>query len=131
MAQFGKEITRSADAAADLRAVGEVFLRGTGANAVNVASNAAVAGSNILGVLDNKPNSGQTAAIVWFGETKVIAGASTAVHLPLTTNSSGRAIAATSGDMVIGLALEAAGADGERIRVLVHPPYPLTQTMGA
>ena len=47
------------------------------------------------------------------GEMKVVAGGAITVHNAITTNGSGRAAAAASNDMLIGVALEAAGADGE------------------
>ncbi len=131
MAQFGEEITRTSDAVADLRTNQYDLLRATAANGVNVASNAGLGAANIVGVLKNKPNSGQSATIVWMGETKVRAGEALTVHEPFTTNNSGRAASIASGNMIVGLALEAAGADGEFIRALVSPAYQAPNSFGA
>lgn len=120
--------TRAASANADLRLFQYKFLRATGAGTVSVASEANGGANDLIGVLQNKPNSGQAATIAVTGETKVVAGGALTVNTWITTNGSGRAAAATSGDNVIGLVLETAGADGDVVRALIHPALPLLRT---
>lgn len=63
----------------------------------------------IVGVLQNKPNTGE-AALYRFGWTaKVIAGGSVAIGDFVTSDGNGKAVATTTdGNIVIGRALEAA-----------------------
>ena len=76
----------------------------------------------MLGVLQNKPESGQAASVAYGGLSKAVAGASISVWDNLTVNGSGRAITVTSGSMCLGQAVEAAGADGDIITVLLSKP---------
>tara|TARA_Y100000310_G_scaffold171492_2_gene171688 strand:+ start:2745 stop:3134 length:390 start_codon:yes stop_codon:yes gene_type:complete len=126
MSDFANLMTRTVAAANDLRTMQYTIQRQAGAGTCDIASHAAatlVLGP--MGVLTNKPNSGQAATIAYAGETKVVAGGSVTVNVAVSTNSSGRATAAVSGDIIIGRALEAAGADGEVIRMLLQAPTPL------
>lgn len=101
-------------AVADLSGKRYHIMRATGERTCNIASLATAAfGVGIVGVLENAPTSGHAATICVDGETKVTAGASFSVNALLTTNGSGRAIAAASGDLVVGRARVAAGADGD------------------
>ena len=122
MAEYTRVTTRTATAAADMRTVRHHILRAAGAGTCNVASLANAGSDEIIGVLQNKPNINGAAAIGFSGESKVIAGAAILVNVPITANSSGRAVVATSGDFVVGTALEAASADGEAIRCLLRIP---------
>jgi ribosomal protein S12 len=109
------------EAAADLSSVQFHVVRVVSNNAVNVASQNSV--MRAVGVLQDTPNAATRAARVAVdGESFVIAGASYAAGVPVTHNSSGRAIAATSGLCVIGYALEAAVADGDMVRILLRSP---------
>lgn len=66
----------------------------------------------IVGVLQNKPDTGEAAVVRFGGTTKVICGDTVAIGDWLTTDSSGKAIATTTdGNIVIGRALYAGGAD--------------------
>lgn len=63
----------------------------------------------ILGVLQNKPNTGEAALYRFLGTAKVIAGGSVAIGDWVTTDSAGKAVATTTdGNITIGRALEAA-----------------------
>ena len=124
MSSFNLGFTRTASANADLRLFQYKFVRATGAGTVSVASNAAGLATTLVGVLQNKPNSGQAATIAVTGESKVVAGAALTVNTWITTNGSGRAAAAASGDNVVGTVLETAGADGDVVRAMIHPPFP-------
>ena len=122
MAVYGEVVTFTAKAAADLSGVQYHIVRFSGADTVNIASQDT--SSEMCGVLQNKPSAAdQHAAVGFLGESKVVAGAAVSANAFITTNGSGRAVAATSGDMVCGRALEAASADGEVIRCLLNPPF--------
>jgi len=73
-----------------------------------------------IGVLQNKPASGRAATIQVGGVTKVIAGATVAAGARVTSDAAGKAIAATTGKQVIGVALTG-GAANEVIEVLLSP----------
>ena len=119
--------SRSALAAADLRTKQYVFMRAAAAGTVNQSSQGnGNSPATLIGVLANKPNSGQAATIIYGGEYKVIAGGAITVNRWITSNGSGKAAAAVSGDNVIGFALEAAVADGDHIRCILMPTWRLT-----
>ena len=122
MTDWTERMVATFKAAADLSAKQYHFVRVSAAQTVNQASEA-VSQQN-FGVLINKPAAADAAAAVcYFGETPVVAGGSLTVNVLITTNGSGRAAAAGSGDTVMGRALTAAGANGEQIRALVFPPW--------
>lgn len=127
MASYGRLMTRTMQAAADLRQKQYHFLRAAGAGTCDQASEAAGGFNDLIGVLINKPDSGQAATVAYQGECKVVAGGSVTVNGGITTNGSGRAANITSGDMLIGVALEAAGADGETIRASIG--FPISPTL--
>lgn len=120
MAVSGELQTIALDAAADLSGKRYHWVRGSAAGQCNQASLAT--NSALLGVLQNKPESGERATVGYFGKSKITAGASVTAMALVTTNSSGRCVAVASGGMAGGRALEAAGADGEVISVLLFPP---------
>lgn len=67
----------------------------------------------IVGVLQNKPDTGEAAVVRFGGTSKVICGGTVAIGDWLTTDSSGKAIATTTdGNITIGRALYA-GDDGD------------------
>lgn len=134
MADLGQYLTFTAKAAADLKDEQYHIMRAstwrTGIpNEVNIASNAAATSAlGAIGVLMNNPDSGQAASIAYLGEVKVVAGGAITAGVLITNNSSGRATAAVSGDILVGRALEAAGANGETIRALIQPGVSLLRT---
>ena len=77
----------------------------------------------IAGVIITDSRTGEHCSVAYSGKQKVVAGGSVTVNNLITTNGSGRATAASSGDVVIGRALEAAGNDGEIITCLLQSPY--------
>lgn len=114
----------SLKAAADLSAAQYHIMRITnGVDQVNIAS--AAAHSSMIGVLLNRPAAaGRAAAIGYASEGKVVAGAAiTSAGVFFTSNGSGRAIAAASGDMVAGRVIETATANGDVIRCLMIIPF--------
>lgn len=116
----GDYFTLSAKAAGDLSANQYQFVRWSDADTVNISSHDAA--EDWVGVLQNKPNAaGRSATVQYAGETKIMASGNLTVNDLITTNGSGRATAATSGDMVMGRVLETAGADGDIVRMLILP----------
>src|SRR5207245_11303099 len=79
------------------------------ANLVNVAS--LKTDSAMVGVTLTKPgNPGENVTVMFEGIAKVFAGGTLTANALLTTDGSGRAVAAGSGDMCFGRALTAGGA---------------------
>jgi hypothetical protein len=107
---------------ADLRtsqflAVKPINNSGTTEVALNTTS-----GGKILGVLQNKPNTGEPADVMIVGITKMVTGAAVTAGLPVMSDGAGKAIAAaTTGSTIIGYALRSSGGAGEIIDVLVLP----------
>lgn len=98
-------------AGVDLSAAQFKAVKITGADfAVNLAS---TGGEAILGILQNKPISGQAADVTAYGVTKALAGASYSRGALLMTDTSARLITATSTNVAVAIALEAAGAANE------------------
>ena len=74
----------------------------------------------LLGVLQNTPESGQEATIRFIGTTKVIASAAIAIGANVTAANDGEAVTTTTDkDIVIGVALEAAAAQGDIIEIML------------
>ena len=82
---------------------------------------ATATGDGGLGILQNKPEAGETAIVGVVGVTKAIAGDTiTAGALLTNEQTTGHVIAATSTDRIIGIALSD-GADTEYITMFVLP----------
>lgn len=126
LAEFGEQITIPGfRAAADLRNFQYLAVRASAANQVNLASEVAgVSGAAkmAIGILQNKPNTNEAAAVSVMGLTKWMAGGTATVNALVTYNSSGRCVDAVSGDIVMGRALEGTTVDGAVITVLLLPP---------
>lgn len=123
--EFGPQETYfGASAVADLTSFQYRVMRFTGKDLVNVASHALSADAAELpsGILQNNPSSGGPATVAYQGYSKARAGAQIAVNELVTTNGSGKVIEAVSGSIVIGRAMEAAGAEDEICTVLLFPP---------
>lgn len=92
---------------------------------VDVDSNGRVAvvtgsGDDVAAILQNDPDAlGVAAALMKTGISKVVAGAAIAAGVLVMSNASGRAITATSGQVVFGRTIDAVGADGEVVSVLL------------
>jgi len=118
-------------AAADLRTLQYRILRASAAGECNVASNPGGGADDLIGVLQNKPNSGQHASVGYIGITKCIASATVAANRMVSTNSNGGAIHAASGDWAVGMALTA-GEDGEFITMqLLSPARHISSSLAA
>jgi hypothetical protein len=92
------------------------FLKVDTAGAVVLAG----AGEDVDGVLMNDPASGRVAQVAVDGIVKVKCGGTIAAGASVASNASGKAVAATTGQMVAGKALEA-GVTGRIISVLLQP----------
>ncbi len=127
MAEFGKLEALTAQAVADLRVKQYHIMRHAGVRLVDQASQAAAPFAvGPIGVLQNKPNSGQQATVAYFGESKLVAGGVATAGKMLATNGSGRAVNATSNDIIVGRAITTAATDGEVITALLFPPVRLS-----
>jgi hypothetical protein len=74
------------------------------------------AGENCMGVVINDPASGSEATVVVGGKTVVTAGGTIAAGASVATDASGDAVTASTGNIVMGYALEA-GVDGQVIAI--------------
>ena len=117
----GLDTDLSFRAAADLRTNQYNFVKLDANGDVILAS---VVGERVLGVLQNKPNLGETAVVRVIGVSKVVASAAIAAGDFLTTSAAGqgktalRLVAATGvASNVIGMALRAAAGAGVIIAV--------------
>lgn len=131
-------------AGADLSAVQFRFVKLNGTDLQVVQ--ATVAGEDTLGVQQNNPSAvGQSVSVMTAGVSKVEAGASVSIGDLITTDTVGRAIAATTGrtntadggaandpligSFVAGTALEAASGSGVLIAVLLDKQGAVPQTV--
>lgn len=121
MAVQGKSFfEQTLKANADLSSKQYHFMRYAGEGLTNQSSNSA--DNAFAGVLQNKPESGEFATVQRGGKQKVTAGGSISANTLITTNGSGRATAVSSGsnDLVIGITLEAASADGNVVSADIY-----------
>lgn len=110
-----RSITR--EAAGDLSADQFTFMAAQSDGEVDQVGSA---GATAIGVLQNKPAAvGREAEVGVRGVTKVRAGASFAAGVKIQSDAAGLAILAASGDEVLGVSLEAAGASGEIVEMLL------------
>ena len=107
MAVMQSRDNRTFIAGADLSAAQFKFVKVSGANAV-VAS---VAGEQAIGVCLVGAASGNAVTVVRSGSVSVIAGGTIAAGAAVATDAAGLAKAATTGNIVMGYAREAAVAN--------------------
>lgn len=107
-------------ASADLSAKQYHFVSISGTGTVNSTG----AGLGAVGVVQNKPASGEAAEIDCDGVTKVVAGAAITpgTEARVMSDANGAAITATATNKVLGVALEAATAAGQVIAVKLLAP---------
>lgn len=119
-------------AGADLSSSQYLFVECSAADTVTVCN---AAGERAIGVLQNDPTTNGAATVAVSGVVKVKAGAAVSANALVKTNSSGKAITAAAatvdtsdtggasdpvvGSYVMGIALNAASADGDIISVLL------------
>jgi len=117
MSQSIKAFERTFEAETDLSTKQYLVVElGAGDNQVDVCD---AQGEISIGVLQNDPAAGEAALVQFLGTTKAVAGAAITKGARVTTGAAGKVEAAATGDYVIGRALEAAGADGDIIEVLL------------
>lgn len=100
---------------ATLRAEGAIT-KGYGlksGSAQNGALVSSVNGSAIIGVAGESCASGEAFLAIKDGEVKAIAGDAIALNAQVAVDSDARFIEAASGDVIVGIARSAAGADGD------------------
>jgi len=112
MSQSLPTLKRTCLAGADLSAKKYYIVKLDSAGAVVLA---AAATDAIVGVLQNKPQSGEAAVYAFGGTTKVILGGTVAVGAWVTSDGNGKGVATTTdGDVTIGRYIgTAAGASGD------------------
>jgi hypothetical protein len=107
-------------AGADLRTAQFKFVKLNGSGQVVIAS---AAGEKVLGVLQNKPNTGEVADVMLIGVTKLISGAAVTAGALVMTDANAKAItAATTGSTIAGWALETAGSGAADVITVVLAP---------
>lgn len=75
----------------------------------------------LVGVLQNKPAAGAPAIYRFGGTSKVVAAGVIAIGAWVTSDANGKAVATTTdGDITVGRALQAAGADGDIIEIQMN-----------
>lgn len=82
---------------------------------------AALANHRIYGILQNTPESGQAADVGILGVSKAVAGAALSAGAYLTTDSSGRLVTATTGQLACAQAITDAGGADEVFTVFLNP----------
>lgn len=80
------------------------------------------AGESATGVLWNDPATGRAATVVRGGEPHVYAGAAIAVGAEIASDANGKAVTATSTDVILGEARTAAGGAGELVMITFYGP---------
>ncbi len=109
----------SLEAAGDLSAKQFLFME-VDSNGQIDATNATT--DPTIGVLQDKPAAqGRSGSVATVGISKVVAGAAVAAGAKVMPSAAGKAITYTTSNHCAGLALEAASADGDVIRVLLLP----------
>ena len=73
----------------------------------------------LVGVAQQAVIADDSISVCPLGLSKVVAGASISLGARITSNASARAVAATSGDVILGYAREAATADGDVITAFI------------
>ena len=123
MSQFVRDFARTFVAGSDLSAKQFYIVKlGTGATYGNDVVLSSAATDVHVGVLQNTPAAGEAATVQFLGTTKVVAGAAIARGAYVSADASGKAASNTTDkENAIGMALEAAAADGDIIEVLLAP----------
>lgn len=111
---LGKTITLTANA--DLSSSQYCFMKVNSSGKILVPA----AGGDAVGVLQDKPAAADRAGCVMVGTgvTRVLAGGSASVGGLVASDSSGRAVAAVSGDFILGTFLEAPTGSGQVVSIL-------------
>lgn len=115
MSQQIADFERTGTAGEDLSAKQYYIVQLSAAGAIEVGEGAT---DLLVGVLQNKPASGEPALYRFLGTSKVVSDGTPTLGSWVTTDSAGKATPTTTdGNITIGRALEAAAADGDIIEV--------------
>ena len=127
MSSMGEVMVFTAKGVVDFTNLRYHMVRLSAANEVNISSESSGSDpATLVGVAQTNAVSGRAINVGYFGESKVVAGGSITVGRWISATESGRAVAAASGDNVIGQALTAPAADGDVFRALIFPVWRLT-----
>ena len=88
---------------------------------VTAAGGVPAAGAAVLGVTRTDAESGDLVPVDVLGTTEVVAGAAVTAGATVMTDNQGRAVAHSSTNVRVGVALSAATAAGQSIEVLLLP----------
>ncbi len=114
-----KDTLEGASASSDLSAAQFLFVKIDGESTVGLAG----AGESIIGVLQNKPLSGNAASVATATSTsKIVAGAAVVAGADVTPNAAGKAVTAISGDYIAGQCITGAANADEFISVKLTQP---------
>ena len=89
----------------------------------NLVDRVATSGLGCIGVLQNKPKSGEHADVTLVGRCRVIAGGTIAGGGEFMSTASGTATDATSGGYILGTALTSVASGGIFTGLLSHAGY--------
>ncbi len=107
----------SQTASADLRTHTGKYVKASGVGTVTVC---AASTDEPVGILRNKPNTGEAAAVAVSGIVPMLCGAAVTAGAQLMSDASGRCITAvTAGNKTFGRALETSTAANQWIAVLI------------
>jgi len=81
------------------------------------------AGAGVLGVLNNKPQSGENATVTVGGLTRCFAGATVGAGNWISVTASGTGIAATSGQYILGKSITSVASGGYFQLLVQHNGY--------
>ena len=124
MAVSGPQERLTFRAAFDFSALQYAVAAQSGEGEMSLAVSAtAAASAGPVGIIQTKPQSGENGTVAVMGRSKGLAGAAFGYGRFLTTNSSGRLIAATSGNWIVARAREAASANGDVVSVYAMVPF--------
>lgn len=105
-------------AGADLRTKQFTFVTLDNAGKVIASS---TLGGKVIGVLQNKPNTGEVADVMAIGQSKVVASAGITAGDNIMSAANGlAATAATTGSSIVGKALETAAGANEVITAFIN-----------
>ena len=115
MSQYQTEPERTFAAGEAMPAAYHLVKLATADNTVDLCD---TQGEAAIGVTQNDALIGEAVLVRYANTSKVVAGAAIAKGAQITAGADARAETAATGDIAFGIALEAAGADGEVIEVL-------------
>lgn len=118
----GFRVDESLTASTGLTAAQYFFVRSTGGNTCLLATSATGGVNRAVGVLQNDPASGQAAQVRFIGRSKITTGGAITAGDLIASSTGGAAVtASTTGQFVVGKALNAGSSAGTIIDMYVLP----------